>query len=389
MPRKARTGGREAIQEVLAELLADMPTLARGIVREIRAQVPEYDRVPLGDHGDHVREQQELIVQALIDGRGLNEEDLRRAAALGRLRASQGMSVEGVISAYHVGNRELWKLIDARADKGREFLPELAGTLWDSIHVTATEIAAAHSSVARARHTQNLTMRHRFVELLGRDGNDPETLEVATDLGFDVHGPFLAACISAGERPASTAQRVHEELEYLTGTSFAIQQGAVLLVLSQGPDEEALEEMVYDLDDTPRTGIGLRRTGVAGARDSMRDAVEALAATDSQRPVASFAERWWLAVVAAQGERLAPLLGAVHEVVVANPHLVEAVCAFAASDFSVAAAAKQLHVHANSVAYRLDRWDQLTGWNPRTFAGLVHSMAACAGVQPEADGSTP
>lgn len=383
MPRASRTDGREAIHEVLAGLLADMPTLSRGIVREIRAHVPEYDRVPLGDHADHVQEQQERLVRALMDGRGLDEEDLRRAAALGRLRASQGVSVEGVISAYHVGNRELWRLIDERADtaaKGRGLLPELAGTLWESIHVTSTEIAAAHSSASRARHAQDLTLRHRFVELLGRQ-DDEETLDVAHRLGFDVDGPFLAACIVAGERPDPIVHAVHEELEYLPGASLAVQQGDVLLVLAQGPDEQTLAGLVAPLRPLPSTGVGMRRAGLAGARGSMRDARESLAATTPDRPVVVYAADWWLACVTAQADRLDPLLGDVAEVVAANPHLVEAVHAFAEAGFSVSAAAKRLHVHANSVAYRLDRWAQLTGWNPRTFEGLVHSLGACTVVQ--------
>ncbi|RNL62485.1 PucR family transcriptional regulator [Nocardioides marmoriginsengisoli] len=377
----AKSAGREAIVEVLQQLLDDMPVLARGVVREIRAQVQEYDRVPLGDHADHVLEQQERIVRALIEGRGLDAEDLRRAAALGRVRAAQGVSVEGVISAYHVGNRELWKLIDEHADRGREFLPELASMMWEAIHHTSTEIAAAHSLVARARHTQSLTMRHRFMELLDRADDDPEILEIAAGLGFDPDGPFLAACIDAGETPVGVAESVHEELEYLDGVSFAVQQGALLLVLAQGPDAAALTELAEALRPTPRTGVGLRRTGLAGARESIRDAVEALAGTDVAHPVAGFADSWWLACVAAQASRLEPVLGTAREVVADNPHLVAAVRAFADAGFSVAAAAKELHVHANSVAYRLDRWDQLTGWNPRTFTGLVHSLAACTAVQ--------
>jgi DNA-binding PucR family transcriptional regulator len=29
------------------------------------------------------------------------------------------------------------------------------------------------------------------------------------------------------------------------------------------------------------------------------------------------------------------------------------------------------------VTYRLQRWEQLAGWDPRTFDGLVTSVAAC------------
>lgn len=376
-----KAAGREALTEVLTALLEDMPTLSRGIVREIRALVHEYDRVPLGDHADHVLEQQQRIITAMVEGRDLGEEDLRRAAALGRLRATQGVSVEGVISAYHVGNRELWRLIDERADRGREYLPRLAAWMWEAIHITSTEIAAAHSSVARARHTQSLTMRHRFVELLGREEDGAELVEIAGGLGFDVGGPFLAACISAGERPLGAAQSIHEELEYLDGVSFAVQQGAVLLVLAQGPDETALAGLAEGLDPAPPTGIGLRRDGLDGARESIRDAAEALVATTPDTPVTTFGADWWRACVAAQRERLEPVLSPAREAVLGNPHLVEAVQAFADSGFSVSAAAKALHVHANSVAYRLDRWHHLTGWNPRTFTGLAHSLAACTAVQ--------
>lgn len=376
-----KTEGREAIVQVLQRLLDDMPVLARGVVREIRARIPEYDRVPLGDHADHVQEQQERIIAALIDDRGLDEEDLRRAAALGRLRATQGVSVEGVISAYHVGNRELWRLIDEHADRGRAFLPELAGRMWEAIHVTSTEITAAHSMVARARHTQSLTMRHRFVELLDRGGSDPELLDIATSLGFDVGGEFVAAYITAGERPGNIAETLHEELEYLDGVSFAIQQGGLLLVVAQGPDLGALRELVLALEPVPCAGIGLHRQGLDGARRSIRDAAEALLLTGPDDPVAAFGEEWWLAALLAQRDRLEPSLRPVREIASGNPHLVEAVQAFAGSGFSVSTAAKTLHVHPNSVAYRLDRWATLTGWNPRTFDGLAHSLVACKSVQ--------
>jgi hypothetical protein len=29
------------------------------------------------------------------------------------------------------------------------------------------------------------------------------------------------------------------------------------------------------------------------------------------------------------------------------------------------------------VTYRLQRWAQLSGWDPRTFDGLTRSLAAC------------
>jgi DNA-binding PucR family transcriptional regulator len=372
---------RGSIVEVLEELREDLPELSRGIVREIRATVLEYAAVPLGDHAEHVLEQQVRIVDALKEGRSLGEEDLRRAGALGRLRATQGLSVEAVIGAWHVGNRELWKLIDARADRGRTFLPELATLMWESIQQTTTEIAAAHSSVSRARHTQDLTLRHRLIDLLSRDLVESEAEEVAASLGFDVGGEFLAACVSAGERPVGVAQALHEELEYLDGVSFAVQQGAVLMILAQGPSAQDIVEVIDTLGSSPRAGVGLRRTGLRGACLSIVDSRLCFESADDGHQVRSFEDDWWRACLIAQSDRLAPIVAARREVIESNVHLVETVEQFMTSGFSVTATAKSLQVHANSVAYRLDRWHTLTGWNPRTFVGLNQSLLACALVQ--------
>jgi DNA-binding PucR family transcriptional regulator len=57
-------------------------------------------------------------------------------------------------------------------------------------------------------------------------------------------------------------------------------------------------------------------------------------------------------------------------------HLADAVEAFADHGLSVVAAARALHVHPNTVIYRLGRWQTLTGWDPRTFRGLALSIAS-------------
>lgn len=376
---------REDIVEVLDRLREDLPTLSRAIVREIRSTLIEYSIVPLGDHAEHVLEQQIRIIDALSEGRGLADEDLRRAGALGRLRATQGVSVEAVIGAWHVGNRELWKLINARADRGRSFLPELATLMWESIQLTSTEIAAAHSSVSRAKHTQDLTLRHRLIELLTRDAVDSETSEVAASLGFDVGGVFVAAYVSAGERPDGVAEALHEELDYLDGVSFAVQQGAALLILAQGPSAQDIVEVINGLGTSPRAGVGLERAGLQGACLSIADARLCSGSVGADHRVRTFEDDWWRACLISQSERLEPLVEQRRQVIESNPHLVETIEQFMRSGFSVTAAAKELQVHANSVAYRLGRWHQLTGWDPRTFVGLNQSLLACVLVQRKDD----
>jgi DNA-binding PucR family transcriptional regulator len=50
---------------------------------------------------------------------------------------------------------------------------------------------------------------------------------------------------------------------------------------------------------------------------------------------------------------------------------VETIRAFSTADLNVAKAAEQLHVHPNTVRYRLQQIATKTGYDPRTFAGLV------------------
>jgi sugar diacid utilization regulator len=37
-------------------------------------------------------------------------------------------------------------------------------------------------------------------------------------------------------------------------------------------------------------------------------------------------------------------------------------------------ARKPLYLHPNTVTYRLDRWQHLTGWNPRSLDSLLNSV---------------
>lgn len=53
---------------------------------------------------------------------------------------------------------------------------------------------------------------------------------------------------------------------------------------------------------------------------------------------------------------------------------VETIRAFADADLNVTKASEQVHVHPNSIRYRLAQIAANTGYDPRTFAGLVDLM---------------
>jgi DNA-binding PucR family transcriptional regulator len=58
--------------------------------------------------------------------------------------------------------------------------------------------------------------------------------------------------------------------------------------------------------------------------------------------------------------------------------------AYFAADLNVAAAAKALSLHPNSLRYRLRQIAEITGRDPRTLAGLLELIAAARLAAPPA-----
>jgi sugar diacid utilization regulator len=148
-----------------------------------------------------------------------------------------------------------------------------------------------------------------------------------------------------------------------------------LVVVSQGGDPTELQQAVVRRFSHVVVGIGLTRPGLLGARLSVGDA-ERAADLRAAAGLNTFNDSWLWAALMRESERLDALLERGRRAARENPSVAETVEAYAASGFCVSVAARQLHVHPNTATYRLDRWHELTGWNPRSFDGLVRSMAA-------------
>ena len=81
-------------------------------------------------------------------------------------------------------------------------------------------------------------------------------------------------------------------------------------------------------------------------------------------------------------ERLAPKVEEILSVLHAHPPLHDAIRAYFEHDLDIAATAVSLHMHRNSLRYRLARLEQLLGRSlklPATIAALYIALAAEAG----------
>ena len=86
-------------------------------------------------------------------------------------------------------------------------------------------------------------------------------------------------------------------------------------------------------------------------------------------------------------ERLGPKVDEILSVLRANPALYEALGAYFAHDLDIASTAESLHMHRNSLRYRLARAEQLLGRSlkqPSAIAAVYLALVAEAGEQSRA-----
>lgn len=372
--------GWQPVAAIARQVAADLDQLADHIVTCVAAEIEPYQHghVPLADLRASVKRNLEMILLGLAERRGPSENEIAVRSELGMRRALQGMPVDAVIQAFHVGYRELWlSLVRVVADDpaAATQLLTAATTVWEWVHGVTDALAAAHASTVRTLEARAAGARQRFIELLAAgDLDGSEADQLTRSLGFVRLGPFAATVIQ-GSGDDADALGLQRRLDGLPGHHAVATRGPLVIVVSQDGDVTEVVDVARHLLPWATITVGGTRPGLHGARESLQDA-ELTLAVAPRGQTATFEERWlWATLTGAQG-RLGDLLEPGARVGAAHPHLAEAVRGFAEAGFAVSAAARSLDLHANTVTYRLDRWHKLTGWDPRTFDGLVRSLAS-------------
>ncbi|WP_251443174.1 MULTISPECIES: PucR family transcriptional regulator [unclassified Microbacterium] len=368
------TRKRTAAHRACAQVEEGLDALAAETTDHVRAEIAGYALVPLETHRATVRDTIRALLHALAADGSLSAEDARAIRYAALRREAAGIPVQDVLAAFHVVGRDVWDALSHVDGIAPSTLVQLADPLWSWIQKTSAHVAEAFAGGGGA-HGRQVVLRQRLLESVrAGDAAEGDAVENARRLGFVPGGLFRAVCTEAGPWVEGDLELLQKGLSRLPGTNHAGLHGTLMIVLCQGASPEAVSEEVHrQLPGRGSVGVGLERPGVSGAETSIGDAERALrvAWPDS----VSFFERAWLhsGLVDAR-TRLTPLYGDAKAVAAEHPGLAEAVRAFADEGFSLAAAAAALQLHPNTVAYRLDRWQELTGHDPRRFDGLALSM---------------
>ncbi|MER7567036.1 helix-turn-helix domain-containing protein [Streptomyces sp. NPDC097941] len=170
--------GAAPVPPELAELLrSQLAEVADEVEEEVRRQVPEYARPADGTYREHLRagvvQALTLFVDHIADPRRRGDEIAATYYELGRGEALEGRSLDALQSALRVGGLHAWRLMGRTAEElglDSAVVTALGELAFRTVHEVA-EAAAAGYSEARSHNTDELERRRRrLLDLLLGDG---------------------------------------------------------------------------------------------------------------------------------------------------------------------------------------------------------------------------
>jgi purine catabolism regulatory family protein/PucR-like helix-turn-helix protein/diguanylate cyclase with GGDEF domain len=213
----------------------------------------------------------------------------------------------------------------------------------------------------------------------------------AAAFGLDFSCPARLAVLRGVDGDADLSRVRRElvaELERAHVPYLAHRREDAITALVQGGDEELRTALTAVSDALPDVVVGVGRpvTAIAEAHHSLRDAELAVdrGGLHRERRIMRFEDFdvGTFAVSEIAPERLAPKVDEILSVLRAHEPLHEAISAYFAHDLDIAATAASLHMHRNSLRYRLARAEQLLGRSlkqPSTIAAIYIALVAEAG----------
>ncbi|MEV2278716.1 helix-turn-helix domain-containing protein [Nocardiopsis sp. NPDC049922] len=386
--------GRERRARVSAELSRDRAALVDRIVAEVYAEVPAYR----GLHGSQLTEVRAiagwLVTRSLelwADGCvRLPPEDLERLRAIGRARAADGRSIGAVVRAHRVGSAAAVRLMSDRAGDRVTAADVFAlSELWlTSLDQISEQLAAGHAEAARQLDADVARARRTFLDdlLIGRQASLGAIRDRARTLGLTPPDPgvLVVADPGPGEEhpPRGGAVSAAMDLVEAVGRPDALattRSGRVVLLL---PPETAVRVSGV-LGDRPWRACVLEPralTDMSAAYRLADGAVETAPphAFGGGGPLGE-ADACVLALLnggpttpeTVRRTVLGPLLSDGHA------HLLETLRAYFRGG-AATTAADALHVHPQTLRYRLRRVRELTGHDPHRPWPRFVLETACA-----------
>jgi hypothetical protein len=360
-----------ALPPALADAIEpELPEATEEILETIGREVPEYARPLEGAFGVAIRtgvsEALRQFVELIRDPAAGREPGRDVYVGLGRAEHREGRTLDSLQSAYRVGARVAWRRVSAAARR-RGADPEELELLAEAIFAYIDELSAdsveGYAQAQREQEGERQRRRRELLALLLRDppAADPEIRAAAQAAGWRL--ARSAAPLAVAEDDLGRVGR-RLSADALVATVRGV--GCALVPGAAGPTraaelERATRGLTAALGPTvPRAELPEAWTiASAGLRAIEGGAIEADGLLDAEQhlPELLLFESGGLAERLAV-RRLAPLDDLTPA---GRARMEETALAFVQQGGNAAAMARALHLHPQTIRYRLNRLRELFG----------------------------
>ncbi len=360
------------------------PVLARRMIGAFVEEIPLYALLPreqlegevLAICADNLR----TFFATLVEGRPPTEQELEEPRASAARRAQERVPLAAVLAAYHLGGRLGWQELVAQArpdetaallaaaDRVQLYIQAVTAVVATSYLTEQQAIAGEEGDAVRALVAALLAGQpaQALAERVGRPL--PERwLVLALELG--AHPDEASAGAVAARRKV---RRVQALLDAEVGAPVLGQlhpTGGVALLPDTDPPLDRLARELQEAADT-RVRVAVARAdshaAVAGAAQQAREVLRLAPAEPGAYTLADVLLDYQLSRPSDAQAPLAALLDPLEPF----PDLGRTLAAYLQHDMDRRRTAGALHVHPNTLDYRLKRIVELTGLEPATTRGL-------------------
>lgn len=395
-PRRQATSTR-AGDRLLARFDEVIATMRARILEE----GPSYRRLPpeeIADVTELLHSNARLLVAAMA-GQRVTREQLDYVAEHVRHRVRSGISLEEVLQAYRTALNAFWEECTAEVaglGLSRDAAVDLARRVSEAMDTLTTHAAATY--VREESHLRALSDQaaRDLLDALLRGDVDPARAEPYNAApGLDPQGDLVVVV----GRVATKDTRLSVALDRaaaILADQLATRRASPLLVVREravvaiAPAETqdhhldrlraACAALAAETEAELYCGLSSPAAGFGAVAAAYEQASLAVSRASERRPVVALATLPAIQhlLTGATGTTRALLLAKAGPLAAQKPSALatmrDTLRGFADADLNVTRAAAALHIHENTLRYRLRRIREASGHDPQTFAGLVELL---------------
>jgi hypothetical protein len=375
-----------AIGERLLDRVDDLATELTALIRQTEPFYGDGGVVPPDDLRASVLDNLVHILSRFADRPPPGLEPPR---ATGRRRAEQGVPLAVILHAYRIAGKFLWAAILTEAedsDSSPAALLGAASDLWFIIDELSGEVTTSYRDTLDERVRRDQQTRNALLDVLlrGDAGGGSRLWESISALRLPRRGPFVVAAAPTPSPGVESIANAEDVLRHRgVPSAWRVEVDAQIGVLALTP------RVRLDRLCTLLTELATGPVGLSEPYDSLEQTPAALrqariayqAATPASQELVRYDQVPVAALIASAPDAGAIVATAVLGPVLALPEsecdsILSTLRVWFAEDGATSIAAEKMHVHRNTVRYRLRRLEELTGRSLAHPTGLAELYLA-------------